>query len=140
MRMLFALIAAIWQLSSYAAASTATITFVSGAVSINRGEGFHKTVAGTEGNPGDTVMVGPASSAEITYAGQCLVKVGPHSVFIIGADNPCSRGCAVGSLKDTPEVKCETVARDPDHALIVGSLVVGGGIGVIVHVNQPASP
>lgn len=67
MRMLFALIAAIWQLSFCAAASAATITFVSGAVSINRGEGFHKTTAGTEGNPGDTVMVGPASSAEITY-------------------------------------------------------------------------
>ena len=140
MRMFLALIAATWQLSSYAAASSATITSVSGTVSLNRGEGFHRITAGAEGSPGDTVMVGPGSGAEITYASQCRVKVGPRSVFIIGVDDPCSRGCAVGSLKDTPDVKCETVARDPDHALLVGGLIVAGGVAVIVHVNQPASP
>jgi hypothetical protein len=70
-------------------ASAATVTAVSGKVSINRGDGFVQISNGTSVKPGDRVMVGLAGMAEIVYENGCRQKVEPGSLITVADSLSC---------------------------------------------------
>lgn len=60
--------------------------------SINQGQGFQIFFSRVQGNPGDSVMVGPGGLATITYDDGCKVEVNPGRVETIQNPSPCSSG------------------------------------------------
>jgi hypothetical protein len=115
------------------AASAATVTSVSGKVSINRGSGFAQISSGTSVKPGDTVMAGPSGQAEIVYDNGCRQKVEPGSVVVV-AESPVGGG----GLKDSP--RCQTAEVPRDHLLLAAAVAGGIGAGIYFATQGPASP
>jgi hypothetical protein len=123
--------------------SAATVTSLSGHVSINRGSGFTRLSTDTSAKPGNRIMVGPSGSAEIVYDDGCRENVNPGSVVTVAQTSPCQRANAnvhSGSLKDGPAPQA---AVSYDH-LLLGAAVVAGGVGAAIYLsgndNNPASP
>lgn len=111
------------------AVSAATVTSVSGGVSLNRGSGFTRISSGTSASPGDLVMAGPSGYAVIVYADGCREKVEPGSVVTV-ADlaSPCKTG-----------------SFTPDAVLLGAAVVAGAGVGIYFATqghdhHHPASP
>jgi hypothetical protein len=77
------------------AVSAATVTAVSGKVSINRGDGFVQISSGTAAKPGDRVMAGLAGMAEIVYDDGCRQKLEPGSLITIAPTPPCQKPTVV---------------------------------------------
>ena len=107
------------------AVSAATVTTVTGKVSINRGSGFAPISSETTANPGDRVMAGPSGSAEIIYENGCRERVEPGSVVRVA------------------EARCKTAGFSTTE-LVVGAVVVGGGVAAAIalsdHGHHSASP
>jgi hypothetical protein len=74
----------------------ATIEPVQGNLQLNRGQGFQPVNSRVDANVGDTVVVGPGSTAIVTYSDGCKVSVQPGAVTTIAPLSPC----ASGSLAD----------------------------------------
>lgn len=108
------------------AASAATITSVTGGVSLSHGDGFKRVSSGASAHAGDTVMAGPSGSAEIVYDDGCRQKVDAGTTVVVSATSPCK---SAGAPTD----------------YILGAAVVGGIAAGIVLTNndddnKPASP
>jgi hypothetical protein len=93
----------------------ATVNVKSGQVFIDRGKGYLRVTGPTDGQPGDTVMVG--SAGEIVYADGCRQPVEVGAVVSITDTSPCGATNAEGFA---------------DHTLIIGGLVVAGGVGAAI--------
>ncbi len=61
-------------------------------MSVNTGIGFQRVSGAAPLNPGDSVMVGPTSQAEVVYPDGCAVNINPGAVYTITARSPCSSG------------------------------------------------
>ena len=73
------------------AVSAATVTAVTGKVSINRGDGFAQISSATSAKPGDRVMAGFGGTAEIVYDNGCRQKVESGSLITVVETPPCEK-------------------------------------------------
>jgi hypothetical protein len=106
------------------AVSAATVTAVSGKVSINRGDGFAQISDPTAAKPGDVVMVGISGLAEIVYDNDCRVKVEPGSVVAVAQTAPCK---TVTASQDGRWVTQTTEVQKPNILpYVLGGAAVGG--------------
>jgi hypothetical protein len=115
------------------ACSAATLEPVQGDLSINQGQGFQKVDSRIDANVGDSVMVGPAGSATVSYPDGCKVDVQPGAVMTIAPLSPCASGSYAADSSDLT------------GALIGGTLFAAGIGAGIVGITQsssssPASP
>jgi hypothetical protein len=100
-----------------AAANAATLSYVEGAVSVNRGNGYVPAGAGTFLAPGDRIRVS-AGSADIAYENGCVAKVGAGQTTVVPSTPP---SCGESSVQ--PET-VDTVG------IGIGVGVFAGGLGV----------
>lgn len=121
------------SLMSVSAASAATLTPLSGNVLLNQGAGY-KPVAGTvDVKPGDSVLVNPGGSAQLTYGECASYEIKPGDVVFVAEDNsiPCTGAAAAG-------------AGVGSSTLIIGGLAVAAGVGLVAGISSssssPASP
>lgn len=108
-----------------------------GTTSINQGRGFQLIFGGVQGNPGDSVMVGPGGSATISYDDGCKVQVNPGRVEVIQSPSPCT----AGAFAQSP---------DPGFWVAAGGAAVGAGFAICAAIqgcltsnnnnNKPLSP
>jgi hypothetical protein len=85
---------------SAAAVSAASLTDVSGAVKINKGDGFVDAVVGAELNAGDKVFVGKGGFASVNF-GACAVTLDKATVYAVSETAPCDGN---GTIKPTADV------------------------------------
>lgn len=137
-------------LSSVAApgAHAAVLKNVSGAVLVNKGDGFWEARGDVAVSSGDRVLVRESGSAQIDYGNGCLVAVAANQSVVVGAD-----GCELaftGSLKDAPTVSSFNEGASVVPVLIVGGIVTGSAGAAVAsgvddndryaRVPAPASP
>jgi hypothetical protein len=84
-----ALCSAAFYLLVATTARAATVTAIQGDVLVNHGSGYERVVGQMEVMPGDTVVVGTAGAAEITYGLGCIVPVPIGAVVAVKAEPPC---------------------------------------------------
>ncbi len=107
------------------AASAATLADVTGKVSVNRGTGLSPASSGTFVKPGDLVVAGPASGAEIIFENGCRQKVDAGTVVRVSAR------------------ACQNFASR--RSFLISAAVIGGAVGAGIALtnndhNPPASP
>lgn len=114
----------------------ATVESISGAVFVNKGQGFQAATLGTQVKPGDIVMVRDGGEALVVYEDGCQSHVKSDKTVTVGRASPCS-------AVDGSQLKPGTIAPD---TLLIGGVVVAAGVGVAVILsnndsnNKPASP
>jgi hypothetical protein len=118
-------------------AQAATLTNISGVVSVDKGSGFVPAVSDVVVSSGDRIRV-VDGSASIDYGSGCAVQVGRGQVVAVAYETPCA-GTPAGGLKDG------VVADDTGSLLVPGLIVagVGGAVAGIIlseNNNKPASP
>jgi len=119
------------------------LSYVEGAVSVNRGSGFVPASPGAFLTSGDRVRV-KTGSADITYENGCVAKIGADQIAVVLSTPP---SCA-GALTQQTAVSTETLVRStddpasprlviPDGAgtfdavgIGIGAGLFAGGIGV----------
>lgn len=114
-------------------AQAATLTNVTGAVSVDRGEGYVPAVSDVVVSTGDRIRVGDGS-AVIDYGSGCAVQVGRSQIVAVIYEPPCSGTPA--SLKDGATSWDQGLSTG---TLVVGGLLVGGAIAGGIVISQ-ASP
>ncbi|ADP69672.1 hypothetical protein Rvan_0386 [Rhodomicrobium vannielii ATCC 17100] len=102
-----------------AGANAATLSYVEGAVSVNRGNGYAPAGAGTFLAPGDRIRVS-AGSADIAYENGCVAKVGAGQTTVVPSTPP---SCGESSVQPTAET-VDTVG------IGIGVGLFAGGVGV----------
>jgi hypothetical protein len=110
--------------------SAATVTDVSGKVSINRGDGFVQISSITAAKPGDRVMAGFGGTAEIVYDNGCRQKVEPGSLITVAPTPPCEKptGAQAGGW-----VTQTTLQTQPNiWSYLLGGAAVGGIAAIAV--------
>jgi hypothetical protein len=129
--------AACYLLAATTAHAT-TLTVIQGDVLVNRGSGYERVLEQTEVNPGDTVVVGTTSAAEIAYGQGCVVPVPIGAVATVKSQPPCGP-LTTGAFDDpapNSSLTPTTVAS--------GLAAVGGAGAAALFVNKkkdkPASP
>jgi hypothetical protein len=124
------LVAIAFSFALTSAVSAATVTTVSGKVSINRGDGFVQISSGTAAKPGDRVMAGLAGMAEIVYDDGCRQKVEPGSVVAVAQTPPCK---TVTASQDGGWATQTTLQTQPNiWPYVLGGAAVGGIAAVAV--------
>lgn len=88
--------AALFSSSSWAA-TTATVDPSHGDVLVNRGKGFDQIKRPVKVRVGNSVMVGPGSSAVIAYNDGCTVNVEPGTVKTVAVISPCASGSSAAA-------------------------------------------
>jgi hypothetical protein len=110
------------------AASAATVTVLSGKVSINRGDGFSQVSSTTSAKPGDLVMAGMAGTGEIIYDNGCRQPVQPGSVVTVAASPPCKT-----PAQENGWVTQTTEEQKPNMLpYVLGAAAIGGGVVAVV--------
>ena len=84
---------------SAVAVSAASLTDVSGAVKINKGEGFVVAVVGVELNAGDKVFVGEGGFASVNF-GECAVTLDKATVYAVSETAPCDGNATITPTAD----------------------------------------
>jgi hypothetical protein len=110
--------------------SAATVTVVSGKISLNRGDGFAQISQGTAAKPGDLVMAGVSGRAEIVYDDGCRQKVEPGSVIAVAATSPCQR--ATASPKSDWVTETAEAPKPSVLPYVLGAVAIGGIAAVAV--------
>lgn len=108
------------------AAQAATVTVLSGPVSLNKGNGFKSVGSSASAAGGDIVMAGASGQAEITYEDGCKQTVNSGETVSVADVSPCQ----LGGL------------ADPMTTLVVGGLAAAAVVGLVAAVtdNGPSSP
>mgnify|MGYP001199976966 CR=1 FL=1 len=122
--------------------NAATVSKQSGAVLINTGSGFSPILSEAELAPGHQIMVPPGGLASITYANNCVVRVG-SGIWLVQAAPPCANGAT--EIDFTTRMNQATDPTPPPG--IPPLLVVGGAVGavaiivtLILNKDKSASP
>jgi hypothetical protein len=115
-------------------ANAATVSKQSGAVLFNKGSGFAPVLSDVELAPGHQIMVPPGGLASITYANNCVVRVG-SGIWLVQAAPPCASGAT--EIDFTTRMNQETEPTPP----AVPPLLLFGGVAaataaVIIIVTQ----
>ena len=115
---------------AFASNSVAVVSFSSGKVLVNHGNGFFAVEGIVDLKAGDVVMVGEESSALVRYRVGCTVGVVASTVLKISSDAPCVAG-ADDSIVIIP-VDDHPVARTFDPNLVVLTVAGAGALGGLV--------
>jgi hypothetical protein len=126
MKKFFAVAAMLGLVTSAQAASLATINSVSGAVLVNKGEGFVSVSDLTELKAGDKVFVGEGGFASVSYA-ECVVTLDKPMVHAVTKVAPCN---VITPAADLDEPAAAGLAGLPILPLVLigGAAVIGGAI------------
>jgi hypothetical protein len=126
-------------------ANAATVSGQNGTVLIGQGDGFAPLNAPAEVAPGTRIMVRPGGMATVTYAGNCVVRLG-SGLWMVQSSSPCPAGKTSIDFTSRMNQQTPPPGTPPvDPLLIAGGLAVGGGAlyAVISSSNnnsKPASP
>jgi hypothetical protein len=119
-------------------AHAATLNVIQGDVLVNRGSGYERVLEQAEVNPGDTVVVGTTSAAEIAYGQGCVVPVPIGAVATVKSQPPC--GPLTTGAFDDPAPNTSLTPT----TIASGVAAIGGGAATALYVNKkkdkPASP
>ena len=132
----------------------ATLTPEQGIVLVNHGSGYVNARGPTTVNPGDTVVVNPGGSAQLSYPDGCVVLVSIGTLVTVGQQSPCT---TEGSMTPTQATIPPPQGSEPPgiiaapsggavfdlvdpYTLVPGLLVGGVVLGVWVAKDKPASP
>lgn len=113
------------------AAAAAQIDRVVGSVMINKGSGYKQIASATSTKPGDVIIAGVDSRAELIYSDGCRVKIEPGVVVTVSDVSPCKATQAEGVTSGQ---------------LLVGGVLVAGGVALAIGLsnsgssNRPKSP
>lgn len=143
----FAVAALCAMLVGSATLSAATVSKQSGAVLINKGNGFVPMPSQAELGPGNQVLVQPGGLASITYANNCVVRVG-SGIWFVQSAAPCAAGTNEIDFTSRMNQQTDNTAPPGVPPVVVGGLVVAAGVGIAVLINnnkdkdsnKPASP
>ena len=128
-RKFFAVLAAASVVGHAGSAAAATVTSISGQVSVSRGGGGFTPITGpTEVPPGTRIMAGPGGSATVSFENFCVRQVISGTVYVVPAALP---ECTAGAPSDPL----------PTDVIIGGLAVAGVVAGVIIYnANRSSSP
>lgn len=79
----------VFALVSAGALEAATVSDISGNVSVNQGDGFRAVQAPIIVSPGDVIMASPGGSASIVYDNGCVEAVAAGQTAVVGQDPQC---------------------------------------------------
>ena len=139
MRRRAGLVAFCCVLLASSSSSAATIEPTRPVASVSyQGQGFQTIFSSVQGNPGDSVMVGPGGLAKIKYEDGCEVQVNPGRIETVQSPSPC----AAGGFAQGP---------DPGLWVAAGGAALGTGFAVCAAIkgcltsnnnnnNKPLSP
>lgn len=105
------------------AAQAATVSVLSGPVSLNKGNGFRSIGSSASAAGGDLVMAGAGGTAEITYEDGCKQTVNSGETVTVAETSPCQLG----------------ILGDPMTTLVVGGLGVAAVVGLVAAVTDNGS-
>ena len=113
----------------------ATVSQQTGAVLINNGGGFSPMTAPVELAPGSQIMVPRGGLASVTYADNCVVRIG-SGIWLVQAAPPCVNGQT--ELDFTARMNQEGPPAPPlgIPPVVIGVVVVGGAIAAGVLISQ----
>lgn len=108
------------------AAQAASVSVLSGPVSLNKGGGFRSISSSASAVGGDLVMAGAGGQAEITYDDGCKQTVNSGETVSVAEVSPCQLG----------------VLADPMSTLVLGGLTAAAVVGLVAAVSDsgPSSP
>lgn len=123
-------------LCAVSAANAARVSPQSGAILVNKGEGFVPVATDIELAPGARVLVQPGGTANIVYAGNCTVRVG-QGFWLVQTTAPCVDGATEIDFTG----RMNQGAGDPPglNDLVIGGMVVTGAVGLGLTISQAAS-
>ncbi len=130
-----AIAAAVISILVSASAQAALLTGIEGSVSVNRGSGFQVVTVPTQVKPGDRVMVGQGSNAQIVYSDTCIARLPASNTVVVATTVPCTATSPVSTT--APALGLTAPGVGP---LVVGGLVVAAGVGAAILLTQGASP
>lgn len=113
-----------------ASAQAALLTGIEGSVSVNRGNGFQVVTVPTQVKPGDRVMVGQGSNAQIVYSDTCIARLPASNTVIVATKAPCELSAPDAALHEGQRL----------GTVVVGGLVVAAGVGAAILLTRGASP
>lgn len=96
MRGILAGVAGALAMALAGAAQAATVSVVSGPVSLNKGGGFKSIRGSAPAKAGDTVMAGAGGQATITYDDGCKETVNAGETASVAEVSPCKLGAFPG--------------------------------------------
>lgn len=127
--------AALFSSSSWAA-TTATVDPSHGDVLVNRGNGFDQIKRPVKVKVGNSVMVGPGSSAVIAYNDGCTVNVEPGTVKTVAPISPCASGSSAATDPSYAQNQgnwCWDNTTNSYNNACVFWPVWGAGVGFIIY-------
>lgn len=121
-------------LATISAAHAAFVEGIVGQVSVDFGQGFVPVTTSATLKPGDRIMVGPNSSAQIQYPGGCFTAVIPGKVSVVGSENTCTLANQQATQGATTGTGLGT------GAVIGGAALIGGAVVILAASKKSASP
>jgi hypothetical protein len=117
-------------------AQAAVIDNMSGTVRVSQGRGFQPATIGTQLVPGDSVMAGRKSTAQIKYGDGCVVDLLPNEMMVIKAKAPCRPGDKNMKAQEIVDGSLCGTSFNPleNRCVLIGGafVLVAGGIGAAV--------
>lgn len=152
MRVLFG--AALFSLVGVSAAAAATLSDVSGAVSIDTGRGFSVAKANLPLGPGTRIMAASGAKAMLRYTASCAIPIKPHRVYTVVEMPPCAPGRDLANVEGHKIGAAGAGSQLPPPPstlfsptnLLIGAGIAAGVAGAVVLATQeddddpPASP
>lgn len=121
------------------AAHAATLTPIAGDVLLNQGAGYKPVAGPVEVKAGDSILVNPDGSAQLTYDACATYEIKPGDVVYVAERDAinCAAGAdGAGGLGAAGGLGV--------NGLVVGGLAVAVGVGVVAGVSSgsdsPTSP
>lgn len=119
-------------------ANAATLTNVTGTVSVNQGAGFGSAVNGQQLNPGDRVTVASGGTARVDAGPNCIVTITGGQTFTIPVPG---QACVAPASAGGGGMPVGTGAAGLSPELAVGGAVVAGAavVGIIAATNSSSN-
>lgn len=114
------------------AVQAALIQPVYGQVLINQGQGYKAVSDPIQLRQGDTIIVNPGGTANLTYPDGCTVQVTPGSVITVGAQSPCALQGQQGQLA---QPQTPPSPQGPGPVETAAAAGTSGGTGTLVAIG-----
>lgn len=116
-----------------ASSLAATVQSKGGQVLVNKGEGYRQVVGSVDVKAGDSILVNPGGSGQITFSDGCAVDIGPGSVITISPQSPCLTTGSTSNANANANASAgsdggSSVGGMSTTTFAIGAAVVGGGV------------